>query len=84
MLGLLAIVLDAVAETQEWTRGRFAEAQEEQVSKMRESGMEFLELSEAEAERWTQAAQTALWDYLKTVMPEDEFASAEKLLERGS
>lgn len=79
---LQKVMLDAVAKTQEWTRGRFAEAQEEQVTKMRESGMEFLELSDAEADRWTESAQTALWDYLKTVMPEDEFASAETLLER--
>lgn len=81
---LQTIVLDAVAETQEWTRGRFAEAQEEQVTKMRESGMEFLKISDEEAERWTQAAQAALWGYLKTVMQDEEFASAEKLLERGS
>jgi len=74
------ILLDAVAKTQEWTRGRFADAQEEQEKKMLEAGMEKLTLSDEEAERWTKLSQDTLWEYLATVMSEDELSGAKKLL----
>lgn len=79
---LQAVVLDAVAKTQEWTRGWFEEKQGEQEAKMKEAGMGFLELSEGESARWTDVAQESLWEYFSTVIPAEEFATAEKLLER--
>jgi TRAP-type transport system periplasmic protein len=76
------VVLDAVAQTQEWTRGWFEEKQDEQEAKMKEAGMGFLELSAEESERWTDLAQESLWEYFATIIPQDEFAQAETLLER--
>lgn len=76
------IILKAAAETQKWTRGWFAEKQAEQMAKMKEGGMEVLPIADVEKERWTKLAQDSLWDYLQTVVSAEEFATAEKLLER--
>lgn len=76
------VVLKAVAGTQEWTRGWFAEKQTEQLAKMKEGGMTQLELPADKKEAWTHLAQESLWTYLQGVMPAEEFAEAEKLLER--
>jgi TRAP-type C4-dicarboxylate transport system substrate-binding protein len=76
------IITKAAAETQAWTRGWFAEKQDEQIAKMKEGGMELVDLSAEEAARWTDVAQESLWGYLQTVMDPEEFATAERLLER--
>lgn len=76
------IVLKAVAETQEWTRGWFAEKQDEQLAKMKEAGMQVVEISDDKKDAWTDTAQESLWSYLQGVMPAEQFSEAEKLLER--
>ena len=78
------IINKAAAETQAWTRGWFKEKQDEQIAKMKEGGMQILTISDEEKKRWTDAAQESLWTYLGTVMAPEEFAEAERLLERKS
>jgi len=79
---LQAVVMDAVKQTQAWTRDWFAEQQGKQIDKMKAGGMRILSISDEEKRRWTEAAQESLWKYLQTVMTPDDFSKAETLLER--
>jgi len=78
------IMLDAMAETQEWTRGWFQKNLDEQIAGMKEAGMEVVAISPEESEKWTNLAEEALWDYYQSVMDPETFAKAEELLQRGS
>lgn len=73
------ILLKAMAETQEWTRGWFAQNLEEQVTLMKAAGMEVLTLSPEEAARWTQVADDSLWAYYATVLDADHIAAVKAL-----
>ncbi|WP_146617695.1 TRAP transporter substrate-binding protein [Rhodoplanes serenus] len=77
------VLMRAVAETQTWTRGWFAENLDKQKAAMRAAGMEIVTLSEADRDRWTKVANEALWKYYEGVMPKDVFAEAATLLERN-
>lgn len=79
---LQAVVFEAVKQTQTWTRDWFAKQQAEQIEKMKAGGMRVIKLSDEESRRWTDIAQESLWKYLQTVMTPDDFARAEKLLDR--
>ena len=74
------ILLEAMKETQEWTRGWFAQNLAEQVGLMEQAGMEVIKLSDAEAERWNTVANDALWAYYQGIMSSDTFAEAKRLL----
>lgn len=75
------ILLQAMAETQEWTRGWFAQNLEEQVSLMKEAGMEVLTLSEEEAERWNDLAVEALWAYYETILSPEKITQVKALFD---
>lgn len=76
------IILKAVAETQEWSKNWINKMQDEQVAKIKETGMQVVEISAEKKDAWTDVAQESLWNYLQGVMPGDQFSDAEKLLER--
>lgn len=73
------IVLKAVAETQEWTRGWFAQNLDEQVALMAAAGMEVLKLTPEESARWTAVANDSLWAYYATVLDADHIAQIKAL-----
>lgn len=75
------ILLKAMAETQEWTRGWFAQNLEEQVTAMKAAGMEVLELSDAESERWTKLANESLWGYYATVLKPEQIERVKALFD---
>jgi TRAP-type C4-dicarboxylate transport system substrate-binding protein len=77
------ILLQAVKETQEFSRGWFAKNQEEQVALMKEAGMEVLEISEEEAARWTGVANEALWGYYETVFTPEQIEQVKGLFATG-
>ncbi|WP_439501715.1 TRAP transporter substrate-binding protein DctP [Aminobacter ciceronei] len=74
------ILLEAMKETQEWTRAWFAKNLAEQVGLMQKAGMQVLKLSEPEAERWNATAKDSLWAYYKTVLSAEQFETAQRLL----
>lgn len=74
------ILLEAMKETQTWSRGWFEKNQAEQVDLMKKGGMEVLKLPDAEAQRWTAAANDALWAYYKTVLTPEQVSTAQRLL----
>jgi TRAP-type C4-dicarboxylate transport system substrate-binding protein len=73
------ILLQAVKETQEFSRGWFAKNQEEQVKLMKEAGMEVPKLSEEEAARWNDIAEEALWGYYETVFTPEQIEQVKAL-----
>lgn len=73
------IVLQAMAETQEWTREWFAQNLDEQVTLMKEAGMEVLTLSGEEAERWNTLAVDSLWAYYETILTAEQIAEVKEL-----
>ncbi|KKB86690.1 hypothetical protein VW29_00905 [Devosia limi DSM 17137] len=74
------ILLKAMAETQEWTRGWFAQNLEEQTTLMKAAGMEVLSLTPEESARWTKVANDSLWAYYATVLDAEHLASIKALL----
>ncbi len=74
-----AILTEAVKETQEWTRGWFAQNLEEQVGLMTAAGMEVLKVSDEESARWTALADESLWAYYATVLPADKIETVRAL-----
>ncbi|WP_127143585.1 TRAP transporter substrate-binding protein DctP [Pelagibacterium montanilacus] len=75
------ILLQAMAETQEWTPGWFAQNLEEQTTLMQEAGMEILTLSEEEAERWNTVAVDSLWAYYETIFDAEQIAEVRALFD---
>lgn len=73
------ILLQAMTETQEWTREWFAQNLEEQTTLMQEAGMEILTLSEEESERWNTLAVDSLWAYYETILSADQIAEVKAL-----
>jgi TRAP-type C4-dicarboxylate transport system substrate-binding protein len=76
------IILKAVAETQEWSKDWISKMQDDQVAKVKETGMKVIEISDEKKSAWTDVAQESLWTYLQSVMPAEQYSEAEKLLER--
>lgn len=75
------IVLEAVRETQEWAPGWVSEVQATQLAEMKNGGMQVIEFSPEEAERWRETADAALWGHFESVMSPDQYATARQLLE---
>ena len=75
------IVLEAVRETQAWAQGMVSEVQASQLAAMKQSGMQAIEFSPEEEERWRETADTALWKHFESVMSPDDYATARQLLE---
>jgi TRAP-type C4-dicarboxylate transport system substrate-binding protein len=71
-----------VAETQEWSKDWISKMQDDQVAKVKETGMKVIEISDEKKSAWTDVAQESLWTYLQSVMPAEQYSEAEKLLER--
>jgi TRAP-type C4-dicarboxylate transport system substrate-binding protein len=74
------ILYKAAADTQAWSRGFVAEQQTAQLTKMKAAGMTTIEFSPAEARRWEDTSREALWAHFKTVMSENDYTTARKLL----
>ena len=68
-----------LTETQEWTREWFAQNLDEQVTLMKEAGMEVLTLSDEEAERWNTLAVDSLWAYYETILTAEQIAEVKEL-----
>lgn len=71
-----AILMEAVESTQQWALDWVAQNQEKELKTMLDAGMEQIELSEEEGQRWTETAQNALWEHFKSVMSEEDYAKA--------
>ncbi|MGB3391068.1 MAG: TRAP transporter substrate-binding protein DctP [Pseudaminobacter sp.] len=76
------IILKAVAETQAWTHDWLDQNQSEHLAKMKEAGMQVVEIADDKKDAWRDVAQESLWTYLQSVMPAEQFSEAERLLER--
>lgn len=74
------IVLEATRKTQEWALGFVAEQEAKQLEIMREAGMEVITLSPEDAETWSKHADEALWAHFKSVMDEQDYTEARRLL----
>jgi TRAP-type C4-dicarboxylate transport system substrate-binding protein len=74
------IMLKAAGQTQAWSVGWVTDAQAKQLDGMQAGGMKSIKLSPAEAERWHQTANEALWGHFKTVMTPEDYAEARRLL----
>lgn len=74
-----AILQQAMAETQEWTRGWFQQNYDEQTKLMQEAGMEIITLAPEEAERWNQVANDSLWAYYETILSENQISEIKAL-----
>jgi TRAP-type transport system periplasmic protein len=75
------IIVEAVVEAQEFAQDWFLQNEQEQMQLMREAGMEFLTLSDEEAQRWDEMANTALWNYYKGILSEEQIEAVSQLLE---
>lgn len=76
------ILIEAVVETQDFAHEWFRQNEEEQLEKMQDAGMEFLSLSDEEADRWNTIADDALWGYYQEVLTEEQAAEVARLLGR--
>lgn len=74
------IMLKAAAQTQAWSVGWVTDAQTKQLDGMRAGGMKSIKLSPAEAKRWNETANEALWGHFKTVMTPEDYVEARRLL----
>lgn len=73
-------ILDqAMAETQEWTRGWFQQNLDEQTELMKKAGMEVVKLSPEEAERWNKVAVDSLWGYYASILSEKQISEVKAL-----
>lgn len=77
---LQEIILEAVAETQSWSHGWVAAHNTSELSRMLAAGMEVIQLSPAEATRWDETANEALWAHFKGVMSSEDYAKARQLM----
>ncbi|MHA6688631.1 TRAP transporter substrate-binding protein DctP [Mesorhizobium sp. A556] len=75
-----AIMLKAVTETQEWAKARVGKMQDDQLSKIKEAGMQVIEITDEEKDEWTRIANESLWAYLQGIIPTDKFSEAKRLL----
>jgi TRAP-type C4-dicarboxylate transport system substrate-binding protein len=75
------IVLEAVRETQTWALGWVSAFQTSQLAGMQDAGMQTIEFSPEEAERWRETAADALWQHFESVMSPEAHATARKLIE---
>jgi TRAP-type C4-dicarboxylate transport system substrate-binding protein len=74
------ILIDAMKETQTWTRAWFQKNLDEQTDLMKKAGMTFVKPSDAESARWTKTANDSLWAYYKTVLSPEQFKTVQQLL----
>jgi len=77
---LQEIILEAVSETQSWSHGWVAAHQVSELSRMQAAGMEVIQLSPAEATRWAETSNEALWAHFKGVMSSEDYAKARQLM----
>lgn len=76
-------ILDqAMAETQEWTRGWFQQNLDEQTDLMKKAGMEITKLSPEEAERWNKVAVDSLWAYYESILSQKQISEIKVLFEQ--
>jgi TRAP-type C4-dicarboxylate transport system substrate-binding protein len=73
------ILLKAIAETQQFALDWFDKNQKEQEAIMKEAGMEILEISEEESQRWTEVANDALWAYYESILGAEKIAEVKAL-----
>lgn len=77
---LQVIILNSVREIQTWARGWISAHQSVQLVAMKQGGMEVLEFSEPEVQRWNETANDALWAQFKEVMSAEDYAKARQLM----
>lgn len=77
------ILLQAIAETQEFTREWFDQNEKEQLEIMQKEGVEVLTLSEEEAQRWEKVANDSLWEYYGTIFTPEQVEQIKGLFASG-
>lgn len=78
--GVQDILLEAVGRTQVWAQGWISAFQVNQLAGMKDGGMQVIELSSEEAERWRRTANDALWAHFESVMAAEDYAQARHLM----
>lgn len=73
------ILLKAIAETQKFALDWFDKNQKEQEAIMVKDGMEILEISDEESQRWTTVANDALWAYYESALGAEKVAEVKAL-----
>lgn len=76
------ILTQAAAEAQEFALEWFKQTEQEQLTKMKDAGMEFISLSDEASAEWTQVADDALWEYYQEIIPADKIPTVSRLLGR--
>jgi TRAP-type transport system periplasmic protein len=75
------ILLKAIAETQKFALDWFDKNQKEQEAIMVKDGMEILDISEEESQRWTAVANDALWAYYESALGAEKVAEVKAFFE---
>lgn len=73
------ILMKAIAETQKFALDWFDKNQKEQEAIMKKDGMEILDISAEESQRWTTVANDALWAYYESTLGADRVAEVKAL-----